>query len=249
MEATYDDILDDVVEWRIKFRLHGDVWFPKPINLREVVFWTEEKENISYAKMTLTTSEPLKSLVKAEELGLQKINAILCAMAIKTKQRLKAEIIDAIPVTSRPAAFCAIRSKVTRNISLLVPIEEEDCDKIAKISRLYEEDESMKRVVTLLNMENPYYLPNLYNIYEIIESDVDGKFECLAANSKITKFTSSVNNVDVVGIEHARHGKKLKGSKYKKLPEEDRNVHREECRKIMAEIICKWFKFKIAKEV
>jgi len=122
-----------------------------------------------------------------------------------------------------------------------------------QLSKSNLEDIYLCSVLALLEHKGFEDLPNLYNILELIEKDMressqDKNREKIEENGlsnkdDIEKFTYSVNRVDVVGLEHVRHGAKFKGN-----PNPEKALTIEKCKRIMKDFVCKWLDFKMKPE-
>ncbi len=112
-------------------------------------------------------------------------------------------------------------------------------------------DTFLNSVLALLEYKGFQDLPNLYNILELIEKDMGGKNQSknrdiieakgLAKKDDIEKFTYSVNSVDVIGLEHVRHGAKHNNGN----PTPKKALTIEGCRSVMNGLIDKWLDYKI----
>ena len=108
----------------------------------------------------------------------------------------------------------------------------------------------LRAVLALLEYKGFHDLPNLYNILELIQLDMGENKQSknreiierlgLSTKDDIEKFTYSVNHVEVVGLEHARHGALYKGN-----PSPQKALSVKDCRSVMRNLINNWLDFKI----
>lgn len=111
-------------------------------------------------------------------------------------------------------------------------------------------DVYLHSVLALLEHKGLQDLPNLYNILELIERDMGENSQIknrdvievkgLSTKDDIEKFTYTVNHVDVIGLEHVRHGAKFKGN-----PSPEKALTIEGCRSIMRSLINRWLDYKM----